>query len=35
MSIMSKVFMNLLNSLGAPAFGLGCSHSGIKRYTLK
>lgn len=33
--IMRKVFMNLLNGLAAPAFGLGCSHGGIKRHTLK
>lgn len=35
MSIMSKVFMNLLNSLAAPAFVPGCSYSGIKRCALK
>ena len=35
MSIRRKVFMNLLNGLAAPAFGLGCSHGGIKRHTLK
>lgn len=32
---MKKVFMNLLNGLAAPAFGLGCSHGGIKRHPQK
>ena len=35
MSTMRQVFMNLLNGLAAPSFGLGCSRGGIKRHTLK
>lgn len=35
MSFMKKVFMNLLNGLAALAFGLGCSHGGIKRHRQK
>lgn len=35
MSIVRKVLMNLLNGVAVTPFGLGCSHGGIKRHTLK